>query len=130
MARLRIYIPGVKVAPALDVSDRARFALGVVGVFTALIAANALQSAILGAVLGRDFPVGRSIRASALTWYAWAVLTPVIALLVKQFPFTKERWKTSVLVHLVASIVLFGAQFGLFSVGSHVFHLDPAGPRR
>jgi two-component system, LytTR family, sensor kinase len=129
-ARPRIYIPGVEVAARPAVSDRARFAAGVFAVFTALIAANALQSAILGAVLGRDFPVGRSIRASALTWYAWAVLTPVIALLVKRFPFTKERWKTSVPVHLVASIVLFGAQFGLFSVGSRVFHLDPAGPRR
>lgn len=112
------------------VSERARFAAGVFGVFTALIAANALQSAILGAVLGRDFPVGRSIRASALTWYAWAFLTPVIALLVKRFPFTKGRWKTSVLVHLLASMVIFGAHFGLFSLGSHVLHLAPAGPRR
>ncbi len=107
------------------VSERARFAAGVVGVFTALIAANALQSAIVGAVLGRDFPVGRSIRASALTWYAWALLTPVIAVLVKRFPFTKERWKTSVLVHAVASLALFGAHVGLFSLGSRVFHLVP-----
>jgi two-component system LytT family sensor kinase len=102
-----------------------RFALGVFGVFTALIAANALQSAILGAVLGRDFPVGRSIGATALTWYAWAALTPVIVVLVRRFPFTKGRWKASVLVHLVASMVLFGAQFGLFSLGSHAFHLAP-----
>ena len=124
-ARPRIYIPGVEVALAPGVSDRARFALGVVGVFTALIAANALQSAILGAVLGRDFPVGRSIGATALTWYAWAALTPVIAVLVRRFPFTKGRLGTSVLVHLVASMVLFGAQFGLFSLGSRALHLVP-----
>lgn len=104
--------------------------MGVFGVFTALIAANALQSAILGAVLGRDFPVGRSIGATALTWYAWAALTPVIAVLVRRFPFTKGRWRKSVLVHLVASMVLFGAHFGLFGLGSHVLHLAPPGPRR
>ncbi len=129
-ARPRIYIPGVEVALAPGVSDRARFAMGVFGVFTALIAANALQSAILGAVLGRDFPVGRSIGATALTWYAWAALTPVIAVLVRRFPFTKGRWRKSVLVHLVASMVLFGAHFGLFGLGSHVLHLAPPGPRR
>jgi two-component system LytT family sensor kinase len=129
-ARPRIYIPGVEVALRPVVSDRARFAVGVVGVFTALIAANALQSAILGAVLGRDFPVGRSIGATALTWYAWAALTPVIAVLVRRFPFTKGRWRKSVLVHLVASMVLFGAHFGLFGLGSHVLHLAPLGPRR
>jgi two-component system LytT family sensor kinase len=120
----------VEVALAPGVSDRARFAMGVFGVFTALIAANALQSAILGAVLGRDFPVGRSIGATALTWYAWAALTPVIAVLVRRFPFTKGRWRKSVLVHLVASMVLFGAHFGLFGLGSHVLHLAPPGPRR
>ena len=125
-----IYIPGMGIALRPGVSDRARFALGVFGVFTALIAANALQSAILGAVLGRDFPVGRSIGATALTWYAWAALTPVIAVLVRRFPFTKGRWRTSVLVHLVASMVLFGAHFGLFNLGSHVLHLAPPGPRR
>ena len=120
----------MEVALAPGVSDRARFAMGVFGVFTALIAANALQSAILGAVLGRDFPVGRSIGATALTWYAWAALTPVIAVLVRRFPFTKGRWRKSVLVHLVASMVLFGAHFGLFGLGSHVLHLAPPGPRR
>ena len=120
----------MEVALAPGVSDRARFAMGVFGVFTALIAANALQSAILGAVLGRDFPVGRSIGATALTWYAWAALTPVIAVLVRRFPFTKGRWRKSVLVHLVASMVLFGAHFGLFGLGSHVLHLAPLGPRR
>jgi len=120
----------VEAALRPGVSERARFAAGVFAVFTALIAANALQSAILGAVLGREFPVGRSIGASALTWYAWALLTPVIALLVKRFPFTKERWKTSVLVHVLASMALFGAQFGLFSLGSHLLHLAPAGTRR
>jgi len=124
-ARSRIYIPGVDAAARPAISDRARFAAGVFGVFTALIAANALQTAILGAVLGRDFPVGRSIRASALAWYAWAALTPVIALLVKRFPFTKERWKTSALVHVLASMALFGAQFGLFSLGSRALHLAP-----
>jgi two-component system, LytTR family, sensor kinase len=116
----------VKVAPALDIPGRARFALGVFCVFTALVAANALQSAILGAVLGRDFPVGRSIGANALTWYAWAALTPAIAILVRRFPFTKGRWKTSVLVHLAASMVLFGAQFAIFSLGSRALHLAPA----
>ena len=82
----------MEIAPGLRAPDRARFALGVFGVFTALIAANALQSAIHGAVLGRDFPVGRSIGATALTWYAWAALTPIIAVLVRRFPFTRARW--------------------------------------
>ncbi len=116
----------METAPALVVSGRERFALGVFAVFTALIAANALQSAILGAVLGRDFPVGRSIGASALTWYAWAALTPVIAILVRRFPFTRGRWKRSVLVHLAASMAIFGAQFALFSLGSRALHLEPA----
>ncbi|HEX5854614.1 MAG TPA: hypothetical protein VFZ57_03260, partial [Thermoanaerobaculia bacterium] len=116
----------MEAVPRSGVSSRSRFALGVFAVFTALIAANALQSAILGAVLGRDFPIGRSVGASALTWYAWAALTPVIAVLVRRFPFTKERWKTSILVHLFASMVIFGAQFSLFSLGSHTLHLEPA----
>jgi len=115
----------VEIAPGLRAPDRARFALGVFGVFTALIAANALQSAIHGAVLGRDFPVGRSIGATALTWYAWAALTPIIAVLVRRFPFTRARWKASVLVHLASSMALFGVQFGLFSLGSHALHLAP-----
>ena len=113
-----------------SIPERARFPAGVFGVFTALIAANALQSAILGAVLGRDIPVGRSTGASALTWYTWAVLTPVIALLVRRFPFTRERWKASAVVHLVASMALFAVHFGVFSLGSHMLHLGPPGPRR
>jgi signal transduction histidine kinase len=119
----------VERAPRSAASERARFAAGVFAVFTALVAAHALQSALLGAVLGRDFPVGRSTSASALSWYAWALLTPVIAVLVRRFPFTKGRFLTSVPVHLAASLLLFGVQFGLFTLGSRALHLGPPARR-
>ena len=81
------------------ISDRARFLAGVFGVFTAIVAASALQHALVDAVLGHERVVsfGRSLGVTALTWYLWALLTPAIAELVRRFPFTRNRWRSSLL---------------------------------
>ena len=118
-------IPAVTGAPRPAVSDRARFAAGVFGVFTAIVAASALQHALVDTVLGREIPFGRSLAATALTWYLWALLTPAIASLVWRFPFTRDRWRSSLLVHLPASAALFGAQMALFGLASRAFGLSP-----
>jgi two-component system, LytTR family, sensor kinase len=110
-----------------DVSSRARITLVVGALFTALIAASALQHALVDAVLGHEHVVsfGLSLTATALTWYLWALLTPAIAFLVRRFPFTRDAWKTSVLVHLPASAALFGIHMALFSVLTHALRLSP-----
>jgi two-component system LytT family sensor kinase len=107
------------------VSDRVRFAAGVFGVFTAIVAASALQHALVDRVLGREIPFGPSLAATALTWYLWALLTPAIASLVWRFPLTRVRWRSSLLVHLPASTTLFGAQMALFGLASRAFGLSP-----
>ena len=76
-------------------------------------------------VLGREIPFGRSLAATALTWYLWALLTPAIASLVWRFPLTRVRWRSSLLVHLPASAALFGAQMALFGLASRAFGLSP-----
>ena len=118
-------IPPVTGAARPAVSDRARFAAGVFGVFTAIVAASALQHALVDTVLGREIPFGRSLAATALTWYLWALLTPAIASLAWRFPFTRDRWRSSLLVHLPASAALFGAQMALFGLASRAFGLSP-----
>ena len=109
------------------ISDRVRFLAGVFGVFTAIVAASALQHALVDAVLGHERVVsfGRSLGVTALTWYLWALLTPAIAELVRRFPFTRNRWRSSLLAHLPASAVLFGVQMALFGLASRVFGLSP-----
>lgn len=107
------------------VFDRPRFAAGVFLVFTAIVAASALQHALVARVLGREIPFGRSLAATALTWYLWALLTPAIAVLAWRFPFTRDRWRSSLLVHLPASAALFGAQMALFGLASRAFGLSP-----
>ena len=118
-------IPPVTGAARPAVSDRARFAAGVFGVFTAIVVASALQHALVDTVLGREIPFGRSLAATALTWYLWALLTPAIASLVWRFPLTRVRWRSSLLVHLPASATLFGAQMTLFGLASRAFGLSP-----
>ena len=118
-------IPPVTGAARPAVSDHARFAAGVFGVFTAIVAASALQHALVDTVLGREIPFGRSLAATALTWYLWALLTPAIASLVWRFPLTRVRWRSSLLVHLPASATLFGAQMALFGLASRAFGLSP-----
>ena len=118
-------IPPVTGAARPAVSDRARFAAGVFGVFTAIVVASALQHALVDTVLGREIPFGRSLAATALTWYLWALLTPAIASLAWRFPLTRVRWRSSLLVHLPASATLFGAQMTLFGLASRAFGLSP-----
>lgn len=118
-------VPARTAAARPPVSDRARFAAGVFGVFTAIVVASALQHALVDTVLGREIPFGRSLAATALTWYLWALLTPAIASLVWRFPFTRDRWRSSLLVHLPASAALFGAQMALFGLASRAFALSP-----
>jgi len=120
-----VTIPPVTGAARPAVSDRARFAAGVFGVFTAIVVASALQHALVDTVLGREIPFGRSLAATALTWYLWALLTPAIASLVWRFPLTRVRWRSSLLVHLPASATLFGAQMALFGLASRAFGLSP-----
>jgi len=120
-----VTIPPVTGAARPAVSDRARFAAGVFGVFTAIVVASALQHALVDTVLGREIPFGRSLAATALTWYLWALLTPAIASLVWRFPLTRVRWRSSLLVHLPASATLFGAQMTLFGLASRAFGLSP-----
>ncbi len=103
-----------------------RFAAGVFGVFTAIVVASALQHALVDRVLGRGIPFGRSLAATALTWYLWALLTPAIASLVRRFPFTRDHWRSSVLVHLPASAAVFSAEVALFGLASRAFGLSPA----
>ncbi|HEX7616775.1 MAG TPA: sensor histidine kinase [Thermoanaerobaculia bacterium] len=118
-------IPASTSAPRPAVGDRARFFAGVFGVFTAIVVASALQHALVDTVLGREIPFGRSFAATALTWYLWALLTPAIASVVWRFPFTRDRWRSSLLVHVPASAALFGVQMALFGLASRSFGLSP-----
>jgi two-component system LytT family sensor kinase len=49
--------------------------------------------------------------------YAWFVVSPIIFWLSKRFPFDDGRWKTSVPIHVVASIVV---SLGILVIDSYV----------
>ena len=106
-------------------SDRAGFLAGVFAVFTVIVAASALQHALVNTVLGREIPFVPWLAATALTWYLWALLTPAIASLLWRFPFTRGRWRSSLLVHVPASVALFGVQLALFGLASRALGLSP-----
>ena len=59
-----------------------------------------------GRVAGRD-PSAIRILAWYLSWtYTWALFTPVILWLKRRFPFERNRWVSSLGVHLPASLVI------------------------
>ena len=53
--------------------------------------------------------------------YAWAVLTPLIIVLAERFPFDRVRWRRSLLVHLVSSVVFSVFELTLFTMAAGLF---------
>ena len=51
-------------------------------------------------------PWGRALYVQMSWGYLWALATPLVLWLARRFPLEKQRWRRSVLVHLLASTLL------------------------
>jgi sensor histidine kinase YesM len=56
----------------------------------------------------RSIPVSKSrvLMAEMAFAYLWAALTPAVLYLSRKFPIERQQWRTSLLVHFVASLLL------------------------
>jgi signal transduction histidine kinase len=55
---------------------------------------------------GRVASWGITLVRALAEWWLWALLTPVVVLLARRFPLTRDRWRRSVAVHAGAGLVI------------------------
>jgi len=82
----------------------------VLGLWTLYGVSLGLNSYFVRASLGRPIPFEISISLELLYTTLWALLTPVIVLLARRFPITKQTWHTGVAVQIAGLICLGMAQ--------------------
>jgi len=74
------------------------------GVWTAYGLLVGGQQYLVGRVFERPDPLWRTLALQLLLAWCWAIVTPLIRRLAWRFPFERNRWRTSALVHLVACL--------------------------
>jgi signal transduction histidine kinase len=75
----------------------------IIGAWTLWGLASAVQVDLSWVLAGRARPWWMSLLLQMPQAWVWALVTPAIMWLSRRFPFARGRWKTSALVHLVAS---------------------------
>ena len=70
-------------------------------VWTLLGVISALQNLMVYAARGDDPPVGLVIRVALPTWYAWAILAPVIWVAARRFPLDRDHRLRHLGIHAV-----------------------------
>jgi signal transduction histidine kinase len=94
----------------------------VTGVFT-IPSVVAASQAYIWALPGKPDSFLPYLLGSMILWYYWALLSPVILLLTRRFPFEKKRWHTSLLMHLVFWVIFSLPEVWLaVLVYKHIFH--------
>jgi two-component system LytT family sensor kinase len=58
------------------------------------------------------------LRVGLAEVYIWALLFPLIFWLARRFPFDRQRWKSSLAVHVLASLVLMVAQAAISALAN------------
>ncbi len=81
---------------------------------------TAIQLVLVYQTRGHALSVREAILSGVATWYPWAVLAPVIFRVCQRFPFDRDGWATSVLVHVPACFV-FGLCWSAMRWGMSFF---------
>src|SRR5437667_10917566 len=66
----------------------------------------AAQMHYSSAAFGRPVSWGQSLYWALGDWYEWAILSPVIFWLSRQFSFERSRWRRSLGIHFIGGLVL------------------------
>jgi two-component system LytT family sensor kinase len=112
---------------AATIKNKYTSILFIIGIFTVPSVVAASQ-AYIWALPGKPESFFPYLLGSMILWYYWALLSPVILLLTRRFPFEKKRWAGSLIVHLICWIILSIPEIFLsVLIYKHIFHLvDPA----
>lgn len=81
-------------------------AAAVLGFWTLVGLASAVQSQVAASFEGYDVGVWTSITRSVPVWWFWALATPAIAFLGRRFPLEGGAWPLSIPVHLAGAAAL------------------------
>ncbi len=98
----------------------------IIGAWTLFGLLIAGESYITARARGQPMTLAQSL-AWYLAWaYAWLLFTPVILWLGQRWPFNRERWRSSLAVHITASLVMSWAGAIVFmSVGQMLGQIEP-----
>lgn len=93
---------------ASSVPDRGRAAkwLLIFGVWTLFALFFASQFALQNQLSENPIPFWRILSWQLVSGYAWFVFSPIILTLSAKYPFEDQKWKVSVPIHIVASILV------------------------
>ncbi|MGD9630268.1 MAG: sensor histidine kinase [Pyrinomonadaceae bacterium] len=93
---------------ASSVPDRGRAAkwLLIFGVWTLFALFFASQFALQNQLSENPIPFWRILSWQLVSGYAWFVFSPIILTLSAKYPFEDQKWKVSVPIHVVASILV------------------------
>ncbi len=54
----------------------------------------------------RSIPTGELLNIAVRDWLYWAIVAPVVFLIVYRVPIDRENWKRAVPVHIIVGVVL------------------------
>jgi len=83
--------------------------LGACGVFSALALLFAWQVRLDFMLAGQSITWPQALAISGVSWYLWALLTPIVVWLGRRWPMTSRQW-WRVPMHLLACLVLLTAK--------------------
>lgn len=76
------------------------------GVWTVLGLFFASRSILIYSYGEQDFDWRLPLKLQLAEWYGWALLAPAVIWLARTFTFARESWKTSLLIHVAAGLVI------------------------
>ncbi|HWA59336.1 MAG TPA: sensor histidine kinase [Gemmatimonadales bacterium] len=75
-------------------------------IFTLIALAFATSATAMYAIKGDPVPFYQVLYWTTCEWWLWAALAPVIFRLDRRYPLSRERWRRSLPVHLIAYVVV------------------------
>src|SRR5437868_1555353 len=72
-------------------------------------------------IFGEPISIGHAAAEAFADWYVWAALSPLIIYLARRFPFNRQSWRRSVLIHLPASLLLSLVQVIIHTLIEQIF---------
>jgi signal transduction histidine kinase len=88
---------------------------------------SATQLLMSYSLRGDAAPMSLLVQVTFPTWYAWAVLAPLIWMSARRFPLDAERWLRSLAIHLVLNALLLVAWVTLVLGARAILDLPASG---
>jgi signal transduction histidine kinase len=110
--------------PALLARPWVRWA-AVVVVWTVVGLFYATRPYLNALALQRPLPTSSVVAANLLDAYVWALFTPAIVWLTRRFPLDRARWRSSLVVHLLAAVVLAALDVAVNVLATPLFYHEP-----